>query len=113
MFEYNTRKAGATGDLNDMIGVERYVRDPPPPKPRKPSARSKAWKAKQTARPPPLQDPDEKRERPQLRKATTENLLDEPLCTIGAYSGTQPLRQTNQHNLDFSTFPLLCERTDV
>ncbi|KAI4490367.1 hypothetical protein M0802_010638 [Mischocyttarus mexicanus] len=112
MFEYNTRKAGASGDWNNMVTVEQYPQNMPPPRPGKPSTRSKAWKSKQTARPPPLQDPAEVRG-PVVAKAKTENLIDEPLWTFGVYSGTQPERQTNQQNLDFSTFPLLCERTYV
>ncbi|XP_017764647.1 PREDICTED: uncharacterized protein LOC108554033 [Eufriesea mexicana] len=109
MHVYNMKKADETGDWENMVTAEQRPQENPPAQ-RRPTARAAAWKAKRTAKPPALKDPAEDRARPVVRKAATETLKDEPMWAFGPFNGTQPKRQINQHNLDFSTFPLLCER---
>ena len=37
-------------------------------------------------------------------------IVNEPIWEDRPYAGTHPVQRTYSHNLDFSTFPLLCER---
>lgn len=61
-----------------------------------------------TAQPREIVDPAEQTKG--IVKAKTETIVDEPLWNEGPFQGTHPVQRIYGQNLDFSTFPLLCER---
>lgn len=118
MFEFNTRK------YNEAPVAENWADEPEPPQRRvqskgKQTSRSRNFKkdgkplsSEKTSGPAVIKDPAEvtvSTIKPE--KASSETLRDEPLWSEGPYTGTQPVRRIYSQNMDFSTFPLLCERT--
>ena len=77
------------------------------PKPRV-QERTKVWKEKKRAGIPPSESIQSD---PSVRKATKEVTKDEPMWHSGPYVGTHPVQRNYSHNADFSTFPVLIERT--
>jgi len=118
MAAFNANKAVERNDWSSEVEAEHFAKDNPErvSKGRKPTSRSKSFRQNGfkkpesvvVRRPPTIQDPAEVF--PSLPKATKEVLRDEPLWAEGPYTGTQPIQRIYSQNLDFSTFPLLCER---
>lgn len=77
--------------------------------------RAKSWRDKrnpkaQVAQTTPKEIRDPAKITPEAVKATKDKITNEPLWQDGPYSGTYPVRRIYSENVDFSTFPLLCER---
>lgn len=103
----------------DWADDEEPVKPTGLPKPRKLNDQqrrcAKAWRDKRNPKAQVAQtalkeirDPAEIT--PGAVKATKDKITNEPLWQDGPYSGTHPVRCIYSENVDFPTFPLLCER---
>lgn len=66
-------------------------------------------KAQEKPTPNKIRDPAEDSSA-KVVKAKKETINDEPLWQEGPFGGTHPATRLYSQNMDFSTYPLLCER---